>query len=113
MDVADRTELFQESVIRKMTRVCQRYQGINLAQGFPEKDPPAEVVNAAVQAIQQGSNQYSITWGLPALREAVAGKFSRFAGLNATPRHPTRKPAAISHSIVVDRSPMGAAGCSW
>ncbi len=44
MNVAERTELFQESVIRKMTRVCQQYQGINLAQGFPEKDPPDEVV---------------------------------------------------------------------
>lgn len=85
MNVADRTELFQESVIRKMTRVCQKYQGINLAQGFPEKDPPDEVVREAVRAIQQGNNQYSITWGLPALREAVAGKFSRFAGLSADP----------------------------
>ncbi len=100
MDVADRTELFQESVIRKMTRVCQRYQGINLAQGFPEKDPPAEVVNAAVQAIQQGSNQYSITWGLPALREAVAGKFSRFSGLNADPEREVTITCGCSEAIV-------------
>ncbi len=100
MDVADRTELFQESVIRKMTRVCQRYQGINLAQGFPEKDPPAEVVSAAVQAIQQGSNQYSITWGLPALREAVAGKFSRFAGLNADPEREVTITCGCSEAIV-------------
>ena len=85
MNVADRTESFQESVIRKMTRVCQRYQGINLAQGFPEKDPPEEVVREVLRAIQQGHNQYSITWGLPALREAVAGKFFRFSGLTADP----------------------------
>ena len=51
--VAQRTEAFQESVIRKMTRVCQQYKGINLAQGFPEKDPPEEVVQEALRAIQQ------------------------------------------------------------
>jgi len=81
MIAADRTGSFQESVIRKMTRVAQKYQGINLAQGFPEKAPPAEVVDEVVRAIGEGNNQYSITWGLPALREAVAGKFQRFAGL--------------------------------
>jgi aspartate/methionine/tyrosine aminotransferase len=76
--VAKRTESFQESVIRKMTRVCQQYGGINLAQGFPEKSAPEEVLQAALQAIQGGKNQYSITWGLPALREAVSKKVSRF-----------------------------------
>ncbi len=77
-NVAKRTESFQESVIRKMTRVCQQYGGINLAQGFPEKSAPEEVLQAALQAIQGGNNQYSITWGLPALREAVSQKVSRF-----------------------------------
>ena len=69
--VADRTQSFQESVIRKMTRVCLQFNGINLAQGFPEKSPPEEVLLEALQAIRRGNNQYSITWGLPALREAV------------------------------------------
>ncbi len=76
--VARRTESFQESIIRKMTRVCQQYGGINLAQGFPENSAPEEVLQAAVQAIQGGNNQYSITWGLPVLREAVSQKISRF-----------------------------------
>ncbi|MBN1151830.1 MAG: pyridoxal phosphate-dependent aminotransferase [Dehalococcoidia bacterium] len=100
MKVADRTESFQESVIRKMTRVCQRYQGINLAQGFPEKDPPEEVVSEVLRAIQQGSNQYSITWGLPALREAVAAKYSRFAGLNADPEREVTITCGCSEAIV-------------
>jgi len=100
MNVADRTESFQESVIRKMTRVCQRYQGINLAQGFPEKDPPEEVVREAVRAIQQGNNQYSITWGLPALREAVSGKFFRFAGLRADPETEITVTCGCSEAIV-------------
>jgi aspartate/methionine/tyrosine aminotransferase len=100
MHVAARTESFQESVIRKMTRVAQRYQGINLAQGFPEKDPPKEVVDEVLRAIQQGSNQYSITWGLPALREAVARKFSRFAGLTADPETEVTITCGCSEAIV-------------
>lgn len=100
MNVADRTELFQESVIRKMTRVCQKYQGVNLAQGFPEKDPPPDVVEEAIRAIQQGHNQYSITWGLPALREAVAGKFARFSGLNADPETEITITCGSSEAIV-------------
>ncbi len=99
-NVAQRTESFQESVIRKMTRVCQQYQGINLAQGFPEKDPPEEVVKEALRAIQQGNNQYSITWGLPALREAVAGKVFRFAGLKADPEKEVTITCGSSEAIV-------------
>jgi aspartate/methionine/tyrosine aminotransferase len=99
-NVAKRTESFQESVIRKMTRVCQQYRGINLAQGFPEKDPPEEVIKEALRAIQQGSNQYSITWGLPALREAVAGKVSRFAGLKADPEKEITITCGSSEAIV-------------
>ena len=99
-NVAQRTESFQESVIRKMTRVCQQYNGINLAQGFPEKDPPEEVVKEALRAIQQGNNQYSITWGLPALREAVAGKVSRFTGLKPDPEREVTITCGSSEAIV-------------
>jgi aspartate/methionine/tyrosine aminotransferase len=98
--VAKRTESFQESVIRKMTRVCQQYEGINLAQGFPEKDPPDEVAQEALRAIRQGNNQYSITWGLPALREAVARKVSRFAGLKADPEKEVTITCGSSEAIV-------------
>ncbi len=97
---AERTASFQESVIRKMTRVAQQYQGINLAQGFPEKDPPEEVVAEVLRAIQQGHNQYSITWGLPALREAVAGKYARFAGLKADPETEVTITCGCSEAIV-------------
>jgi aspartate/methionine/tyrosine aminotransferase len=97
---AERTESFQESVIRKMTRVCQQYKAINLAQGFPEKDPPEEVVQEAIRAIQQGNNQYSITWGLPALREAVAKKVFRFASLKVDPEKEVTITCGSSEAIV-------------
>jgi len=99
-NVAKRTASFQESVIRKMTRVCQQYQGINLAQGFPEKEPPAEVTQEALQAIRRGNNQYSITWGLAALREAVAQKVFRFNGLKADPDKEITITCGSSEAIV-------------
>jgi len=99
-NVAKRTESFQESVIRKMTRVCQQYGGINLAQGFPEKSPPAEVLEEALRAIQKGNNQYSITWGLPALREAVARKVSRFNDLRPDPEKEVTITCGSSEAIV-------------
>jgi aspartate/methionine/tyrosine aminotransferase len=97
---AKRTESFQESVIRKMTRVSQQYKAINLAQGFPEKDPPEEVVQEAIRAIQQGNNQYSITWGLPALREAVAKKVFRFASLKVDPEKEVTITCGSSEAIM-------------
>jgi len=99
-NVAKRTESFQESVIRKMTRVCQQYKGINLAQGFPEKEPPEEVAKEALRAIREGNNQYSITWGLPALRQAVAQKVSRFNGLNPDPEREVTITCGSSEAIV-------------
>jgi aminotransferase len=100
LKVALRTHSFQESVIRKMTRICQKYGGINLAQGFPEKDPPEEVLQEALRAIQGGNNQYSITWGLPALREAVAKKVSVGNGLNPDPELEVTVTCGSSEAIV-------------
>ena len=98
--VADRTQSFQESVIRKMTRVCLQFNGINLAQGFPEKSPPEEVLLEALRAIRRGNNQYSITWGLPALREAVANKVLRFNGLQPDPEKEVTITCGSSEAIV-------------
>jgi aminotransferase len=99
-NVAKRTESFQESVIRKMTRVCQQFNGINLAQGFPEKSPPEEVLQEALQAVRRGHNQYSITWGLPGLREAVAKKVSFFNGLQPDPEKEVTITCGSSEGIV-------------
>ena len=76
-----RTSLFTESVIREMTRVAQRHGAINLAQGFPDFDPPPELVQAGKDAMDAGRHQYAITWGAPELRTALAAKLRRFTGL--------------------------------
>ena len=82
---SERARSFTESVIRDMTRVCLRHHGVNLAQGFPDFAAPAEIKEAAVQAIHADINQYAITWGTPALRQAIAEKFSRYNGVGMDP----------------------------
>lgn len=76
---------FTESVIRDMTRVCLKHKGVNLSQGFPDFPAPVEIKEAAVKAIFADANQYAITWGTPALRQAIVEKFSRYNGLIMDP----------------------------
>lgn len=76
-----RTSRFTESLIREMTRVAQQHNAINLAQGFPDSDPPAALIAAGKEAMDAGRHQYAITWGSPELRTALAAKLTRFTGL--------------------------------
>ncbi len=85
MVLAKRATLFEESVIRGMTRLCQQHQAINLAQGFPDWDPPREVLEAAKRAIDGGYNQYAITWGAPNFRKAIARKMKTVNGIECDP----------------------------
>jgi aminotransferase len=78
---ADRLDHLQESVIRSITRYAFEKKAIPLAQGFPDFDPPREVLEAAERAIQSGWNQYGMTWGQPGLRTAIADKSRRFYGM--------------------------------
>ena len=82
---SDRAKMFTESVIREMTRICIAHEGINLAQGFPDFQAPAEIKAAAATAILEDYNQYSITWGAPVLRQAIARKFSQYNGISIDP----------------------------
>jgi aminotransferase len=76
--IAPRVQVFTESVIREMTRLCQQHDGINLAQGFPDFPAPEALKEAACRAVMNDVNQYAITWGTPALREAIAHKARTF-----------------------------------
>lgn len=87
---AARVGYFTESVIREMTRLTNLHNGINLAQGFPDFDPPAELIEAASAALHGGYNQYAITWGSPRLRKAIAEKVAWCNGIEVDPeRHIT------------------------
>ena len=76
---------FTESVIREMTRLNQQYGGVNLSQGFPDFPAPAIVKEAACAAIQADVNQYAVTWGTKAFREAIAREFTRRYGVAVVP----------------------------
>jgi L-glutamine---4-(methylsulfanyl)-2-oxobutanoate aminotransferase len=83
--VSRRVHLFPESVIREMTRLALQHGALNLAQGFPDWNPPLEVVEAAIAALKGDHNQYAVTWGAPALRQAIAAKMAWFNGLEVDP----------------------------
>jgi aspartate/methionine/tyrosine aminotransferase len=68
---------FTESVIREMTRLALQSDAVNLAQGFPDFACPPELKDAAKRAIDDDVNQYAITWGAKAFRDAVAAKTAR------------------------------------
>ena len=70
--LSDKVEHFTESVIREMTRQAMLYNAVNLAQGFPDFSAPAEIKQAAQQAVAADVNQYAITWGAKNLRNAIA-----------------------------------------
>lgn len=76
--LAERVKYFNESVIREMTRLANRHQAVNLAQGMPDFQTSQALKDAACKAIQDGYNQYAVTWGAPALREAIVAKAMRF-----------------------------------
>jgi aminotransferase len=82
---SERALSFTESVIREMTRVCIAHQGINLAQGFPDFSAPDEIKEEGVRAIREDFNQYSITWGTPPLRRAIAEKFAAYNSVQVDP----------------------------
>jgi aspartate/methionine/tyrosine aminotransferase len=87
---AIRLGTISESVIREMTRVADQYGAINLSQGYPDFEPPSELLKAANEAVRAGYNQYAVTWGAPRFRQALALKQSHFMGLEIDPdRHLT------------------------
>ncbi len=83
--IARRTSVFNESVIREMTRLAMMHGAMNLAQGFPDFPAPDFIKQAAIDAIRADINQYAITWGSPRLRKAIAAKTKRFYGLDLDP----------------------------
>ena len=78
--LSNRTNTFTDSVIRRMTRISAQYNAVNLSQGFPDFDPPKELMDRRSQVAYEDFHQYSITWGAQGFREALAAKQTRFMG---------------------------------
>ena len=84
-ELANRTADFTDSVIRRMTRIANRYSAINLSQGFPDFAPPKEILDRLAEVSREDFHQYSITWGAQNFREALADKQKHFMGIDIDP----------------------------
>lgn len=84
-NLSERVSFFTESIIRKMTRISNEYNAVNLSQGFPDFDPPKKLLDSLSDIVYNGPHQYSITWGAQNFREALAKKQSRFMGREIDP----------------------------
>ena len=78
--LSERVAQFTDSVIRRMTRISDAHGAINLSQGFPDFDPPKEMMDALAKAAYAGPHQYSVTFGAQNFREALAKKQERAIG---------------------------------
>ena len=83
--LSKRVENFTDSVIRRMTRISDEYGAINLSQGFPDFDPPKEIMDALAKAAYAGPHQYSVTYGADNFREALARKQEKAIGRKIDP----------------------------
>ena len=84
-EISTRTQTFTESVIRRMTRIANKTGAINLSQGFPDFDPPRELIDSLKEVAQRGPHQYAVTWGAENFRKALAEKQQRFMGIPIDP----------------------------
>ncbi len=80
-----RLQGFGTTIFAEMSALAARTGALNLGQGFPDTDGPAEVLDAAIAAIGAGANQYPPGPGIPDLRTAVAEHQKRFWGLDIDP----------------------------
>ena len=79
-NLSERTASFTDSVIRRMTRISLQYDAVNLSQGFPDFEPPKEILDRLAQVAYEDYHQYAVTWGAQNFREALAAKQSRYMG---------------------------------
>ncbi len=100
LDYAHRTDPFQESVIREMTRLGEESGAVNLSQGLPEFDPPPAVLEAAIEAIRRGENQYTFPFGMPALRAAIAHKYQTYNHIQADPDTDITVTCGVSEAVM-------------
>lgn len=83
--LSHRLDGFGESVIRKMTRIANQHEAINLSQGFPDFDPPKALIEELQRVAIEGPHQYAVTWGAQNFREALAKKQEHFMGIKLNP----------------------------
>lgn len=84
-EMSRKNKNFTDSVIRRMTRISLDCGAINLAQGFPDFDPPKAMTDRLAEVSKAGPHQYPITMGAPNFRQALCRKCGRFMGRTLNP----------------------------
>lgn len=84
-ELSNRTSVFTDSVIRRMTRISNKYNAINLSQGFPDFEPPRQILDRLAEVSKEDFHQYATTWGAQNFREALAEKIKHFSGMEVNP----------------------------
>jgi len=97
--LASRLRGFETTIFAEMSALAVRTGAINLGQGFPDADGPAEVADAAIAAIRAGHNQYPPGIGIPELRHAIAAHQQRFYGLAFDPEDEVLVTAGATEGI--------------
>ncbi|MDF7667012.1 pyridoxal phosphate-dependent aminotransferase [Orbaceae bacterium ESL0727] len=83
--LANRLDHFSDSIIRRMTRIANQYDAVNLSQGFPDFDPPQPLLDALKQVADHGPHQYEITWGSAKFRQLLAQKQEKLMAMAINP----------------------------
>ena len=84
-ELSERTKDFTDSVIRRMTRIANKYGAVNLSQGFPDFNPPKQITDRLSEVASEGPHQYALTWGARNFRDAIAAKYEHFSGIKVDP----------------------------
>ena len=84
-ELSERTKDFTDSVIRRMTRIANKYGAVNLSQGFPDFNPPKQITDRLSEVASEGPHQYALTCGAKNFRDAIADKYEHFSGIKVDP----------------------------
>ncbi len=84
-ELSERTKDFTDSVIRRMTRIANKYGAVNLSQGFQDFNPPKQITDRLSEVASEGPHQYALTWGAKNFRDAIAAKYEHFSGIKVDP----------------------------
>ncbi len=95
-----RLKAIEPSQIRENMRIAQEVGAINLAQGRPDFSTATEITQAAIAAIKAGHNQYSVTWGIEELRQAVVAMLTRRFALQFDPDTELTITCGVTEAIV-------------
>ena len=94
------------TIFTVMSRLAAEKGAVNLGQGFPDEDGPAELIDAAIRALKAGPNQYAPVQGVPELRKAIARSNKRFYDLDIDWESETLVTAGAMHGLLEALDPQ-------